>query len=492
MSAKLSQEQILVLYEMSLSISPQSNVEQTLEAAVSTYLQKLNCSAAAVLTPVGSPDDEDGRSIAASLPGRHQTEEAVEDVCEQLPDAEHRVESMLPLVDEVEPGLHRYVLSLPDFGVLLLLKRGTPLRDDIVLSLPDLNEKLATACNRVAIQQQYEAQYRTLFQEAPVMFTLTREEDGNPIIEDCNERFAEKLGYTVDQLRGRSLAEFYTEESRQKLRSGGFEDALGGQFGTQERELRSKNGKELVTTLRATPRYDERGAVIGTRVLFIDVTELKRQKVQISVLNRALRHNIRNNLSVIQGKLDTVIDDQRGPEKQVLEDVYGKSEELLSIAENARQVQRLIDETTVQQHDLDEVIETVAARAQTQYPDATIEVRTSFGAVSVLGTSTLEHALWELVENACVHAGDSPMVSVDVRRSEGTATVTVADDGPGVPEAEYEVIGAGEESTLEHGSGLGLWLVQWVVDMSGGELAFRGGGDGAVVEVTLPLAEETP
>ena len=50
--------------------------------------------------------------------------------------------------------------------------------------------------------------------------------------------------------------------------------------------------------------------------------------------------------------------------------------------------------------------------------------------------------------------------------------VRVADDGPGIPAAEVNVLERGYETPLEHGSGLGLWIVNWIVTESGGGISF--------------------
>jgi|GEM_PF-4285191 len=486
MPSDLSQETIQVLYEISLAISPRSDVESTIETAVSTYLQKLNCSAAAVLQPLGAPTEGAQREVVTTLPEQYILADIIEETRDRLPETPAEVNAMLPLVDEVESGMHRHVMALPDYGVLLLLKRGPPLAEDITLSLPDVNEKLATACNRVAVQKQYETQYRNLFQEAPVMFVRTQATEDEPVIADWNTRFAKKLGYTDKDLQGRPLAELYAEQSREKLLDGGYTDALENRLGTVERVLRTNNSKEIITKMRATPHYDADGAVLGTRMLFIDVTELKRRKVQVSVLNRVLRHNIRNDLTVIQGRLDMA--KAEGDTATHLEDAYEKTEELISSAKKARHIQRLIDNPEVRQHDAGEFVDFMISRARTEFPDATVRADIESGPVPVLASNGLQHALWELIENAGQYAGETPIIEVTMRRDEDTARITIADDGPGISPAEHEVLEAGMESEIEHGSGLGLWLVHWVIDRSGGEVRFEQ-DNGTVVTVTLPLAE---
>lgn len=117
-------------------------------------------------------------------------------------------------------------------------------------------------------------QYKDLFDHAPVMYVLVRDVDGDPVIEDCNDRFIEKLGYDRDQVIGSPTTEFFTEESAAKVyEGGGYERALQGEFDLEERTLVTADGQEIETVLRASPRLDEQGTVIGVQTLYLDITE---------------------------------------------------------------------------------------------------------------------------------------------------------------------------------------------------------------------------
>ena len=71
--------------------------------------------------------------------------------------------------------------------------------------------------------------------------------------------------------------------------------------------------------------------------------------------------------------------------------------------------------------------------------------------------------------------------------------MSVADDGPGIPSSERALISEEQEITqLRHASGLGLWLVNWVVTQSGGWLSFEDNDPrGTVVTLHVPLALST-
>jgi len=54
---------------------------------------------------------------------------------------------------------------------------------------------------------------------------------------------------------------------------------------------------------------------------------------------------------------------------------------------------------------------------------------------------------------------------------------------------EVEVVNAGEETPLEHGKGLGLWLVNWVVTQYGGSFQLSA-DDGTVATLRLPAVAD--
>ena len=83
----------------------------------------------------------------------------------------------------------------------------------------------------------------------------------------------------------------------------------------------------------------------------------------------------------------------------------------------------------------------------------------------------LDVLVTNLVENALQHAED-PTVTVTATVDDDAVVLTVSDDGPGIPDHELGVLDRGRETDLSHGSGIGLWLIQWAVTSLRGTVAF--------------------
>ena len=122
------------------------------------------------------------------------------------------------------------------------------------------------------------------------MYVITRNIEGAPIIADCNALFSSALGYSHDEVIERPLADFYTPESRSELlERGGYRRALSGSFGKEERQLVTRDGRIIETLLHAVPETDRDGKVIGTRAMFVDITDRKRAEEQLNEQLEELR-----------------------------------------------------------------------------------------------------------------------------------------------------------------------------------------------------------
>lgn len=107
-----------------------------------------------------------------------------------------------------------------------------------------------------------------------------------------------------------------------------------------------------------------------------------------------------------------------------------------------------------------------------------------------------EHALHQVVanllSNARAHTPEATVVLTSLRATGDTVTVTVADDGPGIPDGasarvfERFVRGDATRERATGSSGLGLPIVRAIVAAHGGEVSLRSEANGTTVTVVLP------
>jgi len=265
-------------------------------------------------------------------------------------------------------------------------------------------------------------------------------------------------------------------------------------------EFRSEVERELkLTTTEGTKYYLYRSVPyelddeLGGFEIYTDITALKQREIQLQVLHRLLRHNLRNDLNVIEGfaeMLKSELDDEQ--HREFAARIHSNATQLAELSETAKTIESVAGNRSPSHEPIaigELVRSTVETCAQT-YDDAQIFLE-DLPEISVSAGPYLETAIAELIDNAIEHNDSVPSkVSLAVEIDAETATVTVSDNGPGLPPEEWAVVtGDTEISQLEHGSGLGLWLVRWVTEGYGGELTYRNRETGSTISIQLPLAD---
>ncbi|AGN01871.1 GAF sensor signal transduction histidine kinase [Salinarchaeum sp. Harcht-Bsk1] len=212
--------------------------------------------------------------------------------------------------------------------------------------------------------------------------------------------------------------------------------------------------------------------------------ETTRRANSITVLSRVLRHNLRNDMTFVRGRVASLID-EIDADSSDLEQLVEAVDEIIELSDKARKLEMVVS-TQFEQEEvaLGTTLERAITNATSTDGPASVEL-TGEVTTSITAMPSLELALTELVENAVKHSGPEPTVTVTVSAENGTVTIAVADDGPGLPESERRVIADGSETPLVHGSGLGLWMVYWIVDNHDGAIEIDV-EDGTTVTVTLP------
>jgi len=242
---------------------------------------------------------------------------------------------------------------------------------------------------------------------------------------------------------------------------------------------------DRVVEAETTRTTDEEERSIGRTIVFNEITDERRRQQRIQVLNRVLRHNLRNDINAAAGYLEVIADGGKNTEeyriraKTILRD-------LVTIGNKARDIERVLaaDPLSESSHQLSALVTRAVESVHNGADETrvTVDVEVPTETMVRINPLVLTAVVEELVENAIEHAETSVEVSYDTDRR----TLVVVDDGPGIPDHEVEVLDTARETSLEHGSGLGLWLVKWGTDMFGGTVAFEGNEDGTRVDIQLP------
>lgn len=211
--------------------------------------------------------------------------------------------------------------------------------------------------------------------------------------------------------------------------------------------------------------------------------KLDRRSDLITVLNRVLRHNLRNSMTVIRANASMAGKEFRWP-PQELRSIIDRADELIDLSEKARKLDG-VGNYDCQETDLTALLERLAESIRAEYPSASITV-TGGKPVPLAVQPSLETALYELLENAAKHGGEDPEVTASISRVPNGVEITIADDGPGLPKMEQEVLTAGTETPLSHGQGLGLWLAYWVVTSHDGHIDTTVSDSGTRMCIELP------
>ncbi len=235
------------------------------------------------------------------------------------------------------------------------------------------------------------------------------------------------------------------------------------------------------------------GLVTGKLISLRDISEQRQHEQRLNVLNRLLRHDLRTELNVVKGHTSLLADELENSTLQEHTDrVDTAVTTIIDRSEKFARVVKRLDADESGPVDLAAEIATLVETTRQAHPDVRITMTSSDAAWTTAGPFVTT-ALEELVTNAIEHA-DRPdleisiTVAVDREDDRDVVRVQVADNGPGIPEDELEPIMQGVETQLAHSTGVGLWLVTWIVQETGGSIDIESGDDGSVVTITLPGA----
>lgn len=229
------------------------------------------------------------------------------------------------------------------------------------------------------------------------------------------------------------------------------------------------------------------------------------QKEQLRAdLLRAISHDLRTPLTSISGNASNLLsnyeqlDDET--RRMMFADIYDDSQWLISLVENLLSVTR-IEEGRLNFNKTTELIEEVMDEALRHISRKRSEhhISVDYGEELLLvkiDVKLILQVIINIVDNAIKYTPSGSTIRIYAERAGDMVSVSIADDGPGIPDAMkekvFEMFFTGENKIVDsrRSLGLGLSLCKSIIHVHGGELVLKDNmPHGCIFTFTLPSGE---
>ena len=217
------------------------------------------------------------------------------------------------------------------------------------------------------------------------------------------------------------------------------------------------------------------GLIVNSR----DITErkeyertLEEQRDDLKVLNQIVRHDVRNQLQLVLAYGGLLKDSVKDDGEEDIQRVLGAGREAVRITQSAGEITEamLTSKTDLDPTNFRPVLEAQIDHVRDSHERALVSIEGTLPDVEVLANEMLDSVFRNLLNNAIVHNDmELPEVTVSATTHEEVVRIRIADNGPGIPdEQKDQIFQEGEKDLTSEGTGLGLYLVETLVDDYGG------------------------
>ncbi len=336
--------------------------------------------------------------------------------------------------------------------------------------------------------------YRNLYDNSPDLYR-TINIDG--IILDCNKTYANKLGYTKEEIVGKTIFEHVAENSQKLLQDAYYTWKTAGVVSSREIWLRRKDQTIFPVLLSATNLYGNDGMLVGSNTTIKDMTEIHNAKKEIEEhklknlnvigdLSARISHDFRNPISIIRNSLELM--------KMQNNDLNEKNKNHILMMERAiarisHQLEEVLDYVLprpldLQTHSLCNIVE--SAISKIDFGEVVLSVPKEDCTI-VCDGAKIEIVFTNLILNAVQSMEKKGNIHVKINDMKDFVTIEVEDTGPGIPKHLIEKMFEPLFTTRQIGTGLGLVSCKSIVEKHNGAIDIRTQiGKGTTFIIKLP------
>ena len=379
--------------------------------------------------------------------------------------------------------------------------------------IQDISER-KKAENQLKIQEE---KYRNIIANMNLgMLEVDNEEN----IKFANQSFCKISGYEIDELIGRKPSDLFVAgenknkiEKKKELRKKGISDIY-------QLPIKNKRGELRWWTVSGGPNFDDKGNLIGSIGIHLDITEQKQleieleaEKVKALEASKAKEAFLANMSHEIRTPLNAIIGFLRELEKQNISETQHKyienstiaSKHLLSIINNILDISKIeAGEMTLDHEDFDlhKTIENVFNVLQPKTIQKNLIFKTFYDdslTKYFKGDSVrIEEILFNLVGNSIkfTSQGSITITCRLVKNETSNQTICISIEDTGIGMESNFITSIFNKFTQEEnnktkkfgGTGLGMSITKQLIDLMNGEINIKSEKDkGTKIEIHLPL-----
>ncbi|HET6569421.1 MAG TPA: PAS domain S-box protein [Rhodothermales bacterium] len=360
-------------------------------------------------------------------------------------------------------------------------------------------------------RRQSEELYRTIVNTAQEGVWLLDQQARTTYV---NERMAEMLGYTPEEMLGRAMFDFMDDDAR-AVAEANFERRRQGSREHHDFRFRRRDSSDLWTIISASPLASADGTFTGALGMITDITDRKRYEAELiaakekaeemnrlkSSLLANMSHEIRTPLTSIIGFSEVLALDFSGEGKEIVGRIMQAGQRLLETLNSVLDLAQLESRSVnlrPETVDLGVFVHETAAlfRQQAEDKGLTLEISISDEPVLArLDPAAAGRVLANLISNAIKFTREGG-ITMTAGASSHESWVRVQDTGVGIapdflPHLFEEFRQESDGLSRSHeGTGLGLTITNRLVHLMDGSIEVQSEkGEGTVLTVRFPRSD---
>jgi len=352
--------------------------------------------------------------------------------------------------------------------------------------MTDIIKEFEEAINELRLTK---IKYDALYEETS---ELCRTIDLDGIILNCNRAYADALGYSKQEIIGKSMFEHIADDSVDQLRQTFEKWKKTGRVSSIDLRLKRKEGSTFPVIISATSLFDGTGKLFGSSTIITDISELyalkeiERQKDEFAGM---ISHELRTPLYQISGYSELLMSKRFGPldseQRDAIKVIYNGSRKLERLINDILVAQKLEMKLTKfdSKHvDVENLLSSTYKNHLQMAKEKEIEFVNSFLSAEKLIIKSDSDRIAEVFTNLICNSVDfvqekKGRIEIGAFQDQNKKVIFyVKDNGVGIPLKEqknlfkkfYQV-----DTTLRRkrgGSGLGLAICKGIVEKLGGRI----------------------